>query len=101
MVPVGVSWCASFRGEDEQAVTIAQVHRRCRVALAAFGASGREQKQGSAFPYPTNFAFVRTERLDCLAIPVIYTSHNFSSIFYAGYASNYLACEVCLVSIVC
>src|SRR5260370_242542 len=31
MVPVGVSWCASFRGEDEQAVTIAQVHCGCGV----------------------------------------------------------------------
>src|SRR5712692_2838817 len=78
VVPVRVGRCATLGREDKQAIAIGQVHRRCRAALAALSPRGREQKQGPAFPHSTNLALVRTECLDCLAIPIVHISHNSS-----------------------
>ncbi len=79
VIPVGIGWCATFGGEDEQAVAIAQVHHRARAVLSALCAGGREQKQRSAFPHTADLSSIRPELLNQLAIPVIHVRHMFSS----------------------
>jgi hypothetical protein len=71
------------------------------VELTAFGASGREQKQGFAFPESSDLSPIRAELFDRPAIPVIPISHKISSIFSVGHVDNYLACEVGPVSTLC
>ena len=44
VIPIGMGWRAPFGGENKQAVTIAQLHHRVGVELAALRAGGREQK---------------------------------------------------------
>src|SRR5439155_13129456 len=80
MIPVRVGWRAAFGGEDEQALAIAQVHRRVGAALAALCSGGREQKQRPAFPHAADLSFIGPERLNRLAIPVIPVRHISSSI---------------------
>jgi hypothetical protein len=90
-VPIRVGWRTTFRGEDDQAVIIGQIHQWCDAALSALRARRRKEEQRYTCEWTSNDrctrellsnqASVSAELLDDLAIPVIQVSHESSSLF--------------------
>src|SRR5579884_1126972 len=94
VVPGRVGGRAAFGGEDEQAVAVAHVHHRVGARLAALRAGGREEQQGSAFPYAADLPSVGPKLFNNLAIPVIPLRHSFPlSNIDADPVGISLACE--------
>src|SRR5579859_525098 len=80
VIPVRVGRRATFRRENQQAITVAQVHHGVCAALAAFGPRSGKQQQRSVLPHATDLAPIRAKRLDGGAIPVLSISHKTSFI---------------------